>query len=488
MTKKRPFFRRLFADLVTARPPEEHRADNEQTIVTHEASTRKPIALVPQGDSERDDYARALLLMDAAMTPKDMQDAFGIPAWALDTARLWRAKNLCQEMGIYPPHGERRNKATEALQQAIDQHYSKSYYQRAAAFDRAHMLVSSRIDCGLGGGSIRTWQDVIHTASAWADYAEENQEPRCSPMPNQGGGAGDGKGEDSSSEDQQGREYRESDQEGDNWKGSDKGKRQDEAMRKPAPNYGEDPDLDRAMQSWKGAQGHGHDADINTPKWKDWLEKMASSNPWQKGTVPSCFAGGANPGKLVNADSPDKLPMKRLRKKHGGRRRSEQEGSVASKLHRLALDGKIFRGSVIRGGAKGRGTILVDLSGSMCWDEKDITECLEALPECTIYGYAGGGGIGRLVLLADRGKAVHPQALSNWKRQAGGGNCVDAPALELLARMPKPRIWLSDGGVTNAGDGQTEGIVALCAGITASGRITRVRHAHEAKAIVAGRA
>lgn len=483
-------FKRLFADLVSASPPEEHRADNETTVVAQEVSTRRPTIRVPQGDSARDDYTRALLLCDAAMTPKDMKDAFGIPAWALDTARLWRAANICKEMGIYPPDTEHLTREqADSMYRALQEHYKGASYQYAAAMDRAHLLLDQDLSRGLGSSAmkLRTWADVVAKASEWADRAEENQEPRKGPMPNEGGAEGES-GNDSSSEDQSGKSKKRGKQgelgsgEGDDWSGADKGQRQDEGMRKPTPNYGEDPELDRAMQSWQGSM-----ADSSTESWRDWLKELATCNPWHQGKLPSRFEGSASPGKLVNADQPDKLPMQRLKKRKGGRRRSEQEGSFPRKMHRLFQDGKIFRGSAIRGGAKGRGTILVDLSGSMSWTQESIQECLEALPECTIFGYAGHAGKGRIVLLADRGKAASPEAIGEWKRAVQLGNCVDAPALEILARMPKPRIWVSDGGVTNGDDHQTEGIVALCASITARGRITRVMDPAEAVEIVHGR-
>lgn len=93
------------------------------------------------------------------------------------------------------------------------------------------------------------------------------------------------------------------------------------------------------------------------------------------------------------------------------------------------------------------GSVLIDLSGSMTWKNEDMLELLESMPQLWIGGYAGytiPGIQGRLCIFAKDGKF---NEFTGLEPECNGGNSIDLEALQVLAKQPEPRIWLSDGGV-----------------------------------------
>ena len=135
-----------------------------------------------------------------------------------------------------------------------------------------------------------------------------------------------------------------------------------------------------------------------------------------------------------------KLPKKLISRSKWG---ASDEGAVPRYVHRLPIDGKIF-------GRKKKtvgGTVLIDDSGSMSWSQVQIQRIMEAAPAANIAAYSGEMKSGELVILAQDGKYADvrndPSA-----RPHGGNNLVDYPALQWLAKMPKPRIWVTDTGIT----------------------------------------
>ena len=136
------------------------------------------------------------------------------------------------------------------------------------------------------------------------------------------------------------------------------------------------------------------------------------------------------------------LPQKMISK---SKYKATDEGAVPRYIHRIPIDGKIFGRKKKTPG----GSVLIDDSGSMSWSTEDLKGILEAAPAVNIAAYSGSG-TGELVILGKDGKYADvdndPKA-----RPYGGDNLVDLPALEWLATMPKPRIWVSDTYITIKG-------------------------------------
>ena len=118
-------------------------------------------------------------------------------------------------------------------------------------------------------------------------------------------------------------------------------------------------------------------------------------------------------------------------------------------INRYCVDKKIFKQKQTQLG----GTILIDASGSMSFDGKDILEIMQLLPAVTIAMYNGTGDKGNLRIIAKNGKRVTEEYL---ERHSGYGNIVDGPALEWLGTQPARRLWVSDMHVFGA-HGDTAG-------------------------------
>ena len=143
----------------------------------------------------------------------------------------------------------------------------------------------------------------------------------------------------------------------------------------------------------------------------------------------------------------------------GKRNRSTDEGSYPRQLHRLLIDGKIFRHT-----RRGRGgAVLIDGSGSMQLGNEDIQKILNAAPGCTVAVYSGNTHDGVLRVLAQDGRQVDKQFIG---APAGGANVVDGPALQWLSKQAKPRIWVSDGQVTGVHDRMSAINTLECVGLT----------------------
>lgn len=109
-------------------------------------------------------------------------------------------------------------------------------------------------------------------------------------------------------------------------------------------------------------------------------------------------------------------------------------GVVPVRLHRTMVDQKVFTES--RG--KRKGTILVDMSGSMSLSVSQIEELLDRAPAAVIAGYYGKSSTGSLKILAANGFRAEDVSAG------GGNNLVDGPAVEWLARQKPPRIYITD--------------------------------------------
>jgi hypothetical protein len=124
------------------------------------------------------------------------------------------------------------------------------------------------------------------------------------------------------------------------------------------------------------------------------------------------------------------------------------------------------------------GIILIDVSGSMSLQEKDIQDILDTAPGALIMAYShkpSSTGIPNLFILADRGKQV--ASLSDVKYK-NIGNGVDGPALKYAISRRRstkePIIWVCDGSVTDSNDNGSQELNIQCAKLVVNNRIVTV--------------
>lgn len=139
------------------------------------------------------------------------------------------------------------------------------------------------------------------------------------------------------------------------------------------------------------------------------------------------------------------------------RKRSNFYGKRLSYPSRMLTDPsrRVF-GEKVR--AKG-GVVVIDVSGSMSLDIKDVEQVLEAAPGALVMAYShkgwGDDSEPNLTILAKEGKRVEeiPDCIFR------GGNGVDGPALLYALRVrhsKEPVVWVCDGMVTSAHDGMSD--------------------------------
>jgi len=154
--------------------------------------------------------------------------------------------------------------------------------------------------------------------------------------------------------------------------------------------------------------------------------------------------GEARWGQLTIVQQPlvDKLAAREAR-----RVRPSDMGAVPRYMHRLLTDQRVFGRR--RKKKAFEGTVLIDCSGSMHLTADMVDEILRRWPAVTVATYAGMGETGQMWIIAKKGKRASKDRI----KPPGGGNVVDGPCLDWLAKQRMPRVWISDGGVTGIGDG-----------------------------------
>ena len=178
-------------------------------------------------------------------------------------------------------------------------------------------------------------------------------------------------------------------------------------------------------------------------------------------------------------------------------RRKETPVGYGNKLtfsHRWMMDRSVFaRRTLTEGG------IMIDGSGSMNWTDEDLQAILSKLPAVWVGIYSGfygasRGQLGRICVLAKKGR----WSTYTHEKGKGFGNEIDLEALELLARWPKPRIWLSDGevcgGIHDLPDPSAKGImmqshgplVTACTKVMKRHEILRVHTKEELLQLISG--
>jgi hypothetical protein len=122
------------------------------------------------------------------------------------------------------------------------------------------------------------------------------------------------------------------------------------------------------------------------------------------------------------------------------------QGINARFAHRWMLDKSIFAQRMLT-----EGGVMIDGSGSMKWTDDDMKLLLDKLPAVTVGLYSGAYGTnpqtkekiyGRICTIAKNGKFAK---FTGRDPGTSVGNEVDYEALQMLAKWPEPRLWLSDG-------------------------------------------
>lgn len=208
---------------------------------------------------------------------------------------------------------------------------------------------------------------------------------------------------------------------------------------------------------------------VYTPPTK---EKGKWAPPKQDGfgTTPKRTRGQGRWGELTIVHKPlvDKLAAREARKV-----RPADIGAVPRYMHRLLTDQRVFGRR--RKKKAFQGTVLIDCSGSMRLTTEMVDAILRRWPAVTVATYAGSGNKGEMWIIAKKGKRAAKKDI----KPRGGGNVVDGPCLDWLAKQKKPRVWISDGGVTGIGDGSSYDFVKDAALKMKRGDIKRLGNAQE---------
>lgn len=183
--------------------------------------------------------------------------------------------------------------------------------------------------------------------------------------------------------------------------------------------------------------------------------------------------GVASPawGTLRRVDEPPR-PIPAARGLLARMPRARAEGVLPRWLHRLPIDGHIWADSARRHA----GSVLIDASGSMHLKKEDLLGIIDVAPGALVACYEGdASGFGEIRVLARAGRRVTDDLITGPTGK--GGNVIDGPALQWLARQPSPRVWLSDGVVTGVGDAGSPALTEEAERICRTAEIVRVNDA-----------
>ena len=205
--------------------------------------------------------------------------------------------------------------------------------------------------------------------------------------------------------------------------------------------------------------------DEDEPIETNWQEVIDNLTAWEHNDLTSCTEWGDLTIRTADLDQRIAKISGRTRKK-----RLTDAGAAITRPDRIMTDGMCFSQ---RGNKRDFiGAVLIDNSGSMSFSVDQVDELIEAAPGVIIAHYSGGGGEGELTIVAQGGKRTS----SLYELDATyGGNNVDGPALDWLGQQTGPRVWISDGYVTNKHDEINRALVGISIQKCINYDITRVR-------------
>ena len=162
------------------------------------------------------------------------------------------------------------------------------------------------------------------------------------------------------------------------------------------------------------------------------------------------------------------------------RYRAAEEGVIPRYPHRMVTDGKVFS----RRRKTPGGSVLIDDSGSMHLETKQVHAIMKAAPAVIIAAYSGNWHTqGELSILAEDGRMCE---VTRENLPKGSNNLVDFPALQWLAEQPEPRIWVSDGEVVPQSGPEAHAIYQ-CVEFCYANNINRVETAEKAHKVFTGK-
>ncbi len=247
-------------------------------------------------------------------------------------------------------------------------------------------------------------------------------------------------------------------------------------MQESLPPFDEVLDMARAIVE---LLGDPDDPPQDTPEGQEGLEQIPEITPWQ---MPQLAQKPIEKKKGPTNDDPHgenlvwanmiieepPLPLTLPGKMRGKRRKvPEQRGRRLHRIGRLHHDGRVFSHKPpLRGG----GAVLIDTSGSMSLSNEEVIQLCATYPAGIIGAYCSDHGdtVGTLRIIARRGRRVTDEMIN----PEGGGNGVDGPALDWLAKQPGPRFWISDAGVSGGPEG-----LRYCLNVCRKNAIKRVDNA-----------
>jgi hypothetical protein len=234
--------------------------------------------------------------------------------------------------------------------------------------------------------------------------------------------------------------------------------------------------------------------DPRDPRWAERLAQHIVRHlpPPPRGPVPDTMPPGteydeaedAAPPRLHDEGDPDwsrpdilRAPLtERTTQTDGSRTVAAYYGRLRKPL-RLDRGGRAFVRRRRQPKASPIGSVLIDTSGSMGWAPDHLVYLIHRIPAATVATYSSDsrGSDGSTVRVYARGgRCASLRAIEAMELRSGGGNTCDGPALEWLARQPGPRVWVSDGGVTERGDTYTRRAREYCAAVCERAGIVRV--------------
>jgi hypothetical protein len=101
------------------------------------------------------------------------------------------------------------------------------------------------------------------------------------------------------------------------------------------------------------------------------------------------------------------------------------------------------------------GTVLIDGSGSMNWDEEKLVKAMQRAPGTRVAVYSDN----RLLVVGEGGRLASYDWLID---RLPGGNGCDGRALDWLLSQEAPRTWVTDMGVTDRNGDHSQAAIDAC--------------------------
>lgn len=223
----------------------------------------------------------------------------------------------------------------------------------------------------------------------------------------------------------------------DNEGNDDSEEEQKDMVPKPAPKPGESEEEKKKREEREAAEKAKREREANERKDRD-MKRFLDQLPAQTHKPDPKW------GKMIFEQPPRKRPRKS--KKVMKKNRAMEYGVNPKYVHRACSDGRVFGYKKKQPG----GAVLIDGSGSMHITPEEVRQLVEIAPQACVAIYSGNSDDGVLRLLAKDGMMVDDDLI---RSPAGGGNTIDGPCLDWLAKQKEPLVWVSDGQVV--GDSAT---------------------------------